>query len=137
MPKMLQSESDVLIIGGGPVGLTAALSLTHRGVGAQIVDQISPGTPRGHALALHSRTLDLFSELGVAFDIVITSITGLVLLRLALAAFRAVRHYRNYLHFHEAYIGTEGRERKEAYQNLVWFGPQPDSYNKFFRATKP
>ncbi len=66
MADMLQSESDVLIIGGGPVGLTAALCLAQRGVKTQIVDQISPRTPRGHALALHSRTLDLFAELGIA-----------------------------------------------------------------------
>ena len=78
----------------------------------------------------------LFTELGVAFDVVIAAITALVLLRLALAAFRAIRRYRNYMHFHEAYIGTDGRERKEAYRNLVRFGPQPDAYNKFFSPAK-
>ena len=74
----------------------------------------------------------LFTELGVAFDVVLVAATILILLRLALAAFRAVRRYRNYMHFHEAYIGTDGRERKEAYRNLVRFAPQPTAYNKFF-----
>lgn len=60
------SETDVLIVGAGPVGLTLAIELVSRGVTVRIVDLDSGPVQasRGHAFV--SRTLELFDTMGLA-----------------------------------------------------------------------
>jgi 2-polyprenyl-6-methoxyphenol hydroxylase-like FAD-dependent oxidoreductase len=67
---MIMTRSDVLIVGAGPTGLVLALWLTKLGAKIRIIDKTAePGTT-SRALAVHARTLELYSQLGLA-DIVV------------------------------------------------------------------
>lgn len=59
-------DCDVLVVGAGPTGLAAALSLTVQGVHVRIVDDmpLRHATPR--ASSIHARTLELLAPFGVA-----------------------------------------------------------------------
>jgi 2-polyprenyl-6-methoxyphenol hydroxylase-like FAD-dependent oxidoreductase len=62
----LTENTDVLIVGAGPTGLMLANQLVRRGVRVLIVDR-NPG-PSVHtkALAVHARSLEIYSHLGIA-----------------------------------------------------------------------
>jgi 2-polyprenyl-6-methoxyphenol hydroxylase-like FAD-dependent oxidoreductase len=62
---------DVLIVGAGPVGLTAALALTRGGARCRIVDRNESRTDKSKALVLWSRTLELLDGLGGAARFVV------------------------------------------------------------------
>lgn len=62
----LPAETDVLVLGAGPVGLALAASLTQLGVGHVLIDRntgIQPGTK---AVTIQSATLEYLDRLGVA-----------------------------------------------------------------------
>lgn len=62
-------ETDVLVIGGGPVGLTAAILLGKLGVETLLVER-RPATshhPRGHIV--NTRSMEIFRALGIEDDI--------------------------------------------------------------------
>ncbi len=65
---MADSELDceVLIVGGGPVGLATALSLTAQGVAVRIVDDMPAKHMTPRASAIHARTLELLAPFGVS-----------------------------------------------------------------------
>jgi 2-polyprenyl-6-methoxyphenol hydroxylase-like FAD-dependent oxidoreductase len=60
------SESDVLIVGAGPVGLTLAIDLAWRGIDVTVVETRAPAAPPepkcNHVAA---RTMEIFRRLGV------------------------------------------------------------------------
>ena len=56
----------VIIAGAGPVGLTAALALTNRGIEVQVVDGAAGIDQRMRASTFHPPTLDILDDLGVA-----------------------------------------------------------------------
>lgn len=58
-------ETPILIAGAGPVGLTAALALTLRGVPCRIIDKEEYPSDKSKALVLHARTLELLEGMGV------------------------------------------------------------------------
>lgn len=64
---MTQSTYDkrILIAGGGPVGLTAAVELTRRGFSPRIIDPDSKVSAESRALVVNNRTLDLMEPSGV------------------------------------------------------------------------
>src|SRR5229473_8411134 len=63
-------NTDVLIVGAGPTGLVLALWLTRLGVRVRIIDKTAePGTT-SRALAVRARTLELYSQLGLADAVV-------------------------------------------------------------------
>jgi 2-polyprenyl-6-methoxyphenol hydroxylase-like FAD-dependent oxidoreductase len=59
-------DTDILVVGAGPVGLTLALDLTRRGVRVRLLDR-APGTfPGSRAKGIQPRTLEAFDDLGIA-----------------------------------------------------------------------
>ena len=58
--------TDVLIIGAGPTGLMLANQLGRRGVRATIIDRHSGPALQSRAMAVHARTLEIYSKLGIA-----------------------------------------------------------------------
>ncbi|NUP91051.1 MAG: FAD-dependent monooxygenase, partial [Candidatus Sumerlaeia bacterium] len=60
------SGHDVLIVGAGPTGLTLALALARAGVSFRIIDKSAVPAEESRALAIHARSLEIFSQLGVA-----------------------------------------------------------------------
>jgi 2-polyprenyl-6-methoxyphenol hydroxylase-like FAD-dependent oxidoreductase len=58
-------NSEALVIGGGPVGLFAALSLLERGVSVEVFDAEGERAVRGYACGLHPETLRTFGRVGL------------------------------------------------------------------------
>jgi 2-polyprenyl-6-methoxyphenol hydroxylase-like FAD-dependent oxidoreductase len=75
-------DHDVLIVGAGPTGLTAALELSRMGVDVRIVDKAQEPSTTSRALGVQARTLELLGPRGV----------GAELLRLGNRARRTVLH---------------------------------------------
>ena len=59
-------DTDVLIVGGGPTGLMLANQLGRRAIRAMIVDRHSGPAQQTRAMAVHARTLEIYSKLGIA-----------------------------------------------------------------------
>ena len=59
-------DTDVLIVGAGPTGLMLANQLGRHGVRALIVDRHSGPAQQSRAMAVHARTLEIYSKLGIA-----------------------------------------------------------------------
>ncbi|WP_229858104.1 FAD-dependent monooxygenase, partial [Streptomyces anandii] len=60
------TDTQVLIAGAGPVGLTAALELRRRGVDCRIVDRLPERLPYAKAVGVQPRTLEIWERSGVA-----------------------------------------------------------------------
>ncbi|SEB30939.1 2-polyprenyl-6-methoxyphenol hydroxylase [Streptomyces misionensis] len=56
---------EVLVVGAGPVGLTAAHELTRRGVRVRLVDAATAPAVTSRAIAVHPRTLETYDQMGV------------------------------------------------------------------------
>ena len=56
---------SVLIIGAGPTGLTLGIELARYGIPCRLVEQSPEPATTSRAIALHVRTLELFSRMGV------------------------------------------------------------------------
>jgi 2-polyprenyl-6-methoxyphenol hydroxylase-like FAD-dependent oxidoreductase len=63
-------QTEVLVVGAGPVGLFTALLLTERGIQVQVIEEQWRTASRSYALALHPATLRLLAELGLAEEVV-------------------------------------------------------------------
>jgi 2-polyprenyl-6-methoxyphenol hydroxylase-like FAD-dependent oxidoreductase len=57
---------DVLVVGGGLVGLTAALVLRHHGVLVLLAEKHASTSPQPKARRFHMRSMEIFRELGLA-----------------------------------------------------------------------
>lgn len=67
---MTSTQPDVLVVGAGPTGLSAALFLAHRRVSVRIIDTATAAAATSKALAVNSRTLEVLQGTGVADQIV-------------------------------------------------------------------
>ncbi|WP_371484643.1 FAD-dependent monooxygenase [Kitasatospora sp. NBC_00315] len=61
----LPAETEVLIVGAGPTGLTLACDLARRGVDALVVEQAEALFPGSRGKGLQPRTQEVFEDLGV------------------------------------------------------------------------
>ncbi len=57
-------KCDVLVVGGGPVGLVMASELARYGLSVRIVDKAPRRTDKSKALVVWSRTLELMDRMG-------------------------------------------------------------------------
>ena len=60
------TSPDVLIVGAGPTGLTAALEAIRHGLSVRVIDQNDSHSIYSKALVVHSRTLEIFQDMGLA-----------------------------------------------------------------------
>jgi len=63
---MAVKKPDILIVGAGPVGLTAAVELTRRGFKPRIIEKDSGPHVESRALAVNPRTLDILEPSGAS-----------------------------------------------------------------------
>ena len=61
----VQVMTDVLVVGAGPTGLMLANQLGRRGVRVTIIDRHSGPARESRAMAVHARTLEIYSKLGL------------------------------------------------------------------------
>ncbi|MED5812469.1 NAD(P)/FAD-dependent oxidoreductase [Mycolicibacterium sp. 050232] len=67
---MQTTTTDVLIVGAGPVGLTAAIVLIQHGHDVTVVDQQAEGANTSRAAVVHPHTLELLEPYGVVDELV-------------------------------------------------------------------
>ena len=60
------NDTDVLVVGAGPTGLTLAASLIARGNRAVVVDKLPEGQNTSRAAAVNARTLEVLEDLDAA-----------------------------------------------------------------------
>jgi len=62
----LPEQTEVLVVGAGPVGLAVAVSLAANGHEVTVVDKQVAGANTSRAAVVHARTLEMLEQLGVA-----------------------------------------------------------------------
>ncbi|MFC8900613.1 FAD-dependent monooxygenase [Streptomyces cinereoruber] len=60
-----RTTADVLVVGAGPVGLSAAAELRRHGVHCRIVDRLPARLPYAKAVGIQPRTLELWDRMGL------------------------------------------------------------------------
>src|SRR4051794_19493175 len=65
-----QADTEVVIVGAGPTGLTAAVRLAALGVPHVVVDTAPAPTQTSKAALVHASTLELLAELGAGAELV-------------------------------------------------------------------
>jgi 2-polyprenyl-6-methoxyphenol hydroxylase-like FAD-dependent oxidoreductase len=63
------TNSEVLVVGAGPVGLSMACELARHGVPCRIVDSNPAPTDQSRALGIQARTLEVFEDVGVVQEV--------------------------------------------------------------------
>src|SRR4029077_15503415 len=64
------ADNLVLIAGAGPTGLVLALWLTRLGIAVRIIDKTAEAGTTSRALAVQARTLEFYSQVGLADAVV-------------------------------------------------------------------
>src|SRR5882672_3378568 len=62
-------EPPVLIVGGGPAGLTASLLLSRHGIPTLLVDKRDTASPLPRARGVHARAMEILRVCGVEPDL--------------------------------------------------------------------
>jgi 2-polyprenyl-6-methoxyphenol hydroxylase-like FAD-dependent oxidoreductase len=63
-------DVDVLVVGAGPTGLTAAAEALRHGLTVRVVDRKSGRSTFSKALVTHARTMEVFQTMGIADQVV-------------------------------------------------------------------
>jgi 2-polyprenyl-6-methoxyphenol hydroxylase-like FAD-dependent oxidoreductase len=73
---------EVVVVGAGPVGLVAACELARRGIRIRVIDKLAEPTSESRAIAIHSRSLDMFDRMGIVDELIATGVksTGMKML---------------------------------------------------------
>ncbi|MEU4341280.1 FAD-dependent monooxygenase [Nocardia sp. NPDC023852] len=74
IPNPLPPTTSVVIVGAGPAGLTAAITLADAGVDFVLLDRLTEGANTSRAAVVHARTLEVLEQLGIAEELVSTGI---------------------------------------------------------------
>ena len=64
VPSPDQFETDVLVVGAGPTGLTLAAALAASRVRVTVIDRLAAGANTSRAAVVHARTLEVLEALG-------------------------------------------------------------------------
>ncbi|MEU7978905.1 FAD-dependent oxidoreductase [Micromonospora sp. NPDC049081] len=67
---MLPAQTDVLVVGAGPTGLTVAATLARQGVEVTVVDRASAPPVTSRAAVVHAYTLEVLDRIGVTAPLV-------------------------------------------------------------------
>lgn len=67
-------NTDVLIAGAGPIGLTAAIELIRRGIDCRVVDPLLEPPQYAKAIGVQPRTLEVFEGMGVLRQVLDVSV---------------------------------------------------------------
>jgi 2-polyprenyl-6-methoxyphenol hydroxylase-like FAD-dependent oxidoreductase len=70
MNSELPERTSVLIVGAGPAGLAAAVTLAQAGVDHVVLDQLGEAANTSRAAVVHARTLEVLDELGVTDELI-------------------------------------------------------------------
>ncbi|KZT68041.1 hypothetical protein DAEQUDRAFT_712462 [Daedalea quercina L-15889] len=62
-------DTDVLIIGAGPAGLMAALTMSVLGIGVKLIDRRIPGETAGRGDGIGPRMLEIWDSLGIGAEL--------------------------------------------------------------------
>ncbi|MGW2771781.1 FAD-dependent oxidoreductase [Streptomyces olivaceoviridis] len=62
-------DTEVLVVGAGPVGLTVAYELRRRDIGVRVVDKAAGPATTSRATATHARTLEIYDQMGTLEDL--------------------------------------------------------------------
>lgn len=61
----MTKQLDILIVGAGPTGLTAAIEAVRHGLSVRIIDKNATRSIHSKALVAHARTLEIFHDMGL------------------------------------------------------------------------
>lgn len=61
---------DVLVVGAGPAGLTAAAEAIRHGLSVRVIDENESRSIYSRALVLHSRSLEIFQDMGFVANVI-------------------------------------------------------------------
>ena len=66
MTSTVPTTAEVVIVGAGPAGLTAGITLADAGTDVVLLDKQAEGAKTSRAAVVHARTLEVLDELGIA-----------------------------------------------------------------------
>jgi len=66
----MSKTTEIVVVGAGPVGLSAAVALAGAGVSVRIIDRLTVPTNQSRAAIVHARTLEHFERFGIVGDFI-------------------------------------------------------------------